>query len=273
MPSASTIDVTGSTVVYDGEGHTATVVATGSGVAEPDYTLISGGAYVSGDIDELGVDALCGNVNIDFPAWLDKALAETEFATEGVDTAYLADFISSYRAEILKLIPAEALNKLGVSTEQIDGYIDELLAVMEKLPKNAALTFHDDATYTEPGYYFFYGIVTDSDHYPSADTGLLVIEKQDIYFDLLNTTATWNGKGQMVDLNNPANADFVTVVVDRKNNTVNIILDEDAQYALNTVARILGVEFDGDVQMSTILEQYNGEELAAAIVELINELE
>ena len=277
-PAASTMDVTGGTVTYDGEGHTATVVATGSGVTEPDYTLISGGAYVSGDINEVGVDAFHGNVNIDFPAWLDKALAEHEFKTEGVDTAYLTDFISSYRDDALALIPVEALVKLGIAEEEINayiaklnGYIDELLAVLEKLPADVELTFNDDVTYTEPGYYFYYGIVTDSDHYPSADTGLLVIEKKEILFDLLDTKATWNGMGQMVDQNNPENADFTTVVIDRKNNTINIILDEDAQYVLNAVAKLLGVEFDGDVQMSTILDKYNGKEVAAAIVELINE--
>ena len=277
-PAASTMDVTGGTVTYDGEGHTATVVATGSGVTEPDYTLISGGAYVSGDINEVGVDAFHGNVNIDFPAWLDKALAEHEFKTEGVDAAYLTDFISSYRDDALALIPVEALVKLGVAEEEINsyiaklnGYIDELLAVLEKLPAGVALTFNDDVTYTEPGYYFYYGIVTDSDHYPSADTGMLVIEKKEILFDLLDTKVTWNGKGQMVDLNNPENADFVTVVIDRKNNTINIVLDEDAQYALNAVAKLLGVEFDGDVQMSTILDKYNGKEVADAIVKLIDE--
>lgn len=279
-PAASTMDVTGDTVTYDGEGHTATVKATGSGVTEPDYTLISGGAYVSGDINKVGVDAFHGNVNIDFPAWLDKALAEHEFAAEGVNTTYLIEFISAYRDDVLALIPAEKLAQLGIETEKVNAiieklnaYIDELLAILEKLPKNVILTFKDDVTYTEPGYYFYYGIVTDSDHYPASDTGLLVIEKKPLVFDLLNTTATWNGNGQMVDLNNPENADFTTVVIDRKHNTINILLDEDAQYALNAVAKILGVEFDGDVQISTIIEKYNGEELAAAIVELIGQLE
>ena len=277
-PAASTMDVTGGTVTYDGKGHTATVVATGSGVTEPDYTLISGGAYVSGNINEVGVDAFHGNVNIDFPAWLDKALAEHEFKTEGVDTAYLTDFISSYRDDALALIPVETLVKLGVAEKEINAYIaklnsyiDELLAVLEKLPAGVALTFNDDVTYSEPGCYLFYGIVTDSDHYPAADTGLLVIEKKDILFDLKNTTVSWNGEGQMVDMENPENADFVTVVIDRKNNTANIILDEDAQYVLNAVAKLLGVEFDGDVQMSTILDKYNGKEVADAIVKLIDE--
>ena len=275
----SEIAVTGDTVTYDGNGHTAQVEIT-KGHPNADYTLISGGAYVSGDINEVGLEALHGNVNIDLPRWLDEALAEYEF-TDGVNAAKLADYIEAYRDELVAAVKDTKLvdwnivteEQVNAAVEKLNAYIDELVAVLKKLPTDVALTFVDDITYAEPGAYFYYGIVTDSDHYPSTDTGLLVIEKKDMVYDLLNTTYTWDGEGKMVEINNPNNADALTLIIDRKNNTANFLIDNDAQYLLNTVARILGVDFDGDVQMSTILEKYSGEEVAAAIVKLITEAE
>ena len=283
-PAESAIEVSGyagtDAITYDGNGYTVDVVATGSGVTEPDYTLISGGAYISGNIDEIGVDAFRGNVNIDFPAWLDEALSAHEFKNEGVDTAYLIDFIESYRDDLVAAIPVAKLTELGADEakinayiEKLNVYIDELLALLVKLPNGVALTFNDDVTYTEPGYYFYYGIVTDSDHYPASDTGLLVIEKMDMVYDLLDTTYNWDGEGKMVDINNLYNADALTLIIDRKNNTANFLIDSDAEYLLKSLARILNVDFDGDVQMSTILEKYNGAEIADAIVKLIAEAE
>ena len=273
-PTKSTIDVTGDTVIYDGNGHTANVV-TGSaaGSLKPDFTLISGGAWITGDVNEVGVDAFYGNVNIDFPKWFDAVLAEYEF-TEGVDSAYLTRFFTAYRNEMVAKVNQIA-EKVGVTVtvEQLNAYIDELLAVLAKMPSDVVLTFNDNVTYTEPGAYLYYGIVTDSDHYPSTDTGLLVIEKKDMSFELIDTTVTWDGDGHMTDVANPSGADFITIVVDRQNNAVSIVLDEDAQFLLNKLAEILNVEFDGNVQLSNIVDNYNGAEIASAIVELIDGLQ
>lgn len=273
-PAESTISVTGKTVVYNGKGHTVTVEA------PADYTLISGGAYVNGNINEVGVDAIYGNVNIDFPRWLDEALAEHEFKQEGIDTTYLIDFITSYRDDLVAKIPAEGLINAGfdeaeitAAIDKLNATIDEILVVLNKLPEGVSLTFNDNIAYTEPGAYAYYGIVTDSDYYPSADTGLVVIEKKDLYFDLTDTTVTWDGNSHMVNVKNPGSADFVTVVIDRVNNTINFRIEEDAQYLINSLARILDVDFDGDVQLSTLIEQYSGKELAEAVVMLIGEME
>lgn len=285
-PAESKIEVTGGTVPYDGEAHTATVAVD---KYNSDYTLISGGAYISGDVEEVGVDAFHGNLNINFPEWFDDVLTENNIP-KTITATDLAQFIKTYREQAIAAIPTEKLVKLGLEetkineiTEKLNGYIDELLIVLEKLPKNVILTIGENSSYTEPGAYLYYGIVTDSDRYPYytdtkgnrvvGDTGLLIIEKADLVYDLLDTTVTWDGEGHMVDVNNEKNADALQLIIDRETNTMNILLDNDAQYLLNALARILDVEFDGDVQMSTILEQYNGAELAAAIVDLINEAE
>ena len=268
----SSIDVTGGNVKYDGDGHTVNVTVTGGNV-KPDHTLISGGVTVSGDISQIGVDAFHGNVNVDFPKWLDANLKQYEWFDEGVDAAYLMDFIGAYRDELMAALPADVLAQLNITEAQLNAYIDQLLTVLEKLPEDVNITFEDAITYTEPGYYFYYGIVTDSDHYPATDTGLLVIEKLEMDFDLTDTTVTWDDEGHMTNTNNPNNADYVTVIIDRENNTFNLMLDADAQYLLNTMARILGEEFDGDVQLSTIINDYSGQELAAAMVELISQMQ
>ncbi len=202
-PDDSAIEVTGGTVTYDGAGHTASVAIT-EGLANADYVLISGGVDNANE-DELTVEDFIGTVNIDLPRWLDEALAEHEFKTEGVDAAYLTDFITSYRDDLVAAVPAEMLVALGVPQADVDAflaemnaYIDELLEVIGKIPADAAITFNDNVTYTEAGYYFFYGIVADSDHYPSGDAGLLVIEPKDITeADVkLGDALTYNGTEQ-----------------------------------------------------------------------------
>ena len=197
----STIDVTGGTVDYDGNGHTATVKpgSTVSGL-KPDYTLISGGAWISGDINSVGINAFHGNVNIDFPKWFDAVIADTEAFQNGVTPAYLIRFINAYRDDVVA-DAADALAKIGVdmNIDQVNAYIDELLAVLAQMPADVTLTFIDNITYTEPGCYFYYGIVTDSDHKPSTDAGVLVIEPTDIT-DLEATDTVYNGNEQTTAL-------------------------------------------------------------------------
>ena len=271
----SNIDVNGGTVEYNGEGHTADVTSE-SEVAglRPDYTLISGGAYITGDINTAGINAFHSNVNIDFPRWFDAVIADTEAFQNGVTPAYLSRFINSYRDEVVA-DAVDALSKFDVSIDdKMNAYIDELLYVLEQMPADVTLTFVDNITYTEPGYYFYYGIVTDSDHYPSTDTGLLVIEQADgLVYDLLDTIVYYDGQGQMVTINNPENHEAINVIIDRENNVINIVFEENAQYIINKIAELLEFEFDGNAQISNIVENYAGREVADALVELINELE
>ncbi len=266
-PAKSTISVTGGEVKYDGEGHTVKVEIAGAGVnVVPDYTLISGGVTVSGDINEVGLDALHGNVNIDFPAWVDALLAENEFFAEGVDTAYLIDFITSYRDDVVGLVPVDKLVDLCVPVEKVNAivdcmnaYFDGVLAVLAKLPKDVNLTFVDDVTYTEPGFYFYYGIVTDSDQCVSADTGLLHIYKNVNNFDLLDTTVEYDGNEHWVDMVNDANVDYLGMVIDRENNVVNFILEDDVMYLMN----MLGITVPAEFNLSDIYAKLEGEDVEA----------
>lgn len=208
-PAKSDISVTGGTVAYNGKKQTATVKAESpnSTVTSPDYTLISGTVDISAGVQNVGLESLCGDVNIDLPNWLDDVLAETEFNRVDADVASVAKFISTYRNDLLKLIPDQMLESAGLSTETVEaimqklnGGIDELLKVLDKLPDNVHLTFESNKGYTELGSYFYYGIVTDSDHIPAADTGLLVIVPATITADDVEVTSqhVYNGKEQTV---------------------------------------------------------------------------
>lgn len=208
-PAKSDISVTGGTVAYNGKKQTATVKAESpnSTVTSPDYTLISGTVDISAGVQNVGLESLCGDVNIDLPNWLDNVLAKTEFNQVDADVASVAKFISTYRNDLLKLIPEQMLESTGMSNETVEaiiqklnGGIDELLKVLDKLPDDVHLTFESNKGYTELGSYFYYGIVTDSDHIPAADTGLLVIEPAAISDDDVEVTfkPVYNGKEQTV---------------------------------------------------------------------------
>ena len=158
----SSIDVTGGNIKYDGEGHTVDVNNIGGNV-RPDYILISGNVNFNGNADQIDFGAFRGNVNIDLPNWLDAYLAEHEFFQNGIDKAYLINFINAHADEI------------GEYTD-----VAAVIEALSKLPENVNITFESNITYTNVGYYFYYGIVADSDHYPSVDTGLLVIEKASV---------------------------------------------------------------------------------------------
>lgn len=204
-PAKSDISVTGGTVAYNGKKQTATVKAESpnSTVTSPDYTLISGTVDISAGVQNVGLESLCGDVNIDLPNWLDNMLAKTEFNQVDADVASVATFISTYRNDLLKLIPELMLESTGMSNETVEamiqklnGGIDELLKVLAKLPDDVNLTFESNKGYTELGSYFYYGIVTDSDHIPAADTGLLVIEPAEITSVDVTTEHVYDGKEQ-----------------------------------------------------------------------------
>ena len=204
-PAKSDISVTGGTVAYNGKKQTATVKAESpnSTVTSPDYTLISGTVDISAGVQNVGLESLCGDVNIDLPNWLDNVLAKTEFNRVDADVASVATFISEYRNDLLKLIPELMLESTGMSNETVEamiqklnGGIDELLKVLTKLPDDVNLTFESNKGYTELGSYFYYGIVTDSDHIPAADTGLLVIEPAEITSVDVTTKHVYDGKEQ-----------------------------------------------------------------------------
>lgn len=279
-PAKSTISVTGGNVQYDGKEHTAEIIVN-EGKLNADYTLFSGHVGVDADIDKLGVEAFTANVHVDMPKWLYDVLSETEAVRDGVNGAYLADFISSYKDELLSKIPVDVLAELGVEQASIDAvieklsaYIDQLTTVLAKLPENVGVTFSDNkqiAAYTDPGYYGYYGIVTDSDFYPAADAGLLVIEKLPLTFDLLDTTKTWNGEEQFVEENNPNNADYFAIIANREAQTVNFLLDADLMYLVDKIEQISGVEIPETMDIAELRANEDVQKIIEAVNTLIAE--
>lgn len=151
---------------YDAQGHALSgliQVTTGSGV-DPDTTIISASLAAEGDFSQDGFAAVEGNVNVDFPAWLDQILAE-QYPQDFVDGVNAADVLEKFKSYQAKL------TELGVSAETLTAVTNAL----SKLPQNATLTFRDDVVCTQVGVYAVMAVVTDSDHLPSADTGILVI--------------------------------------------------------------------------------------------------
>ena len=261
-PTTATIKVTGKEVLYNEAGHTVQVEVTSAADENltVDYTLISGGATVSGDIDEVGLDAFHGNVNIDFPRWLDEALSKYDLYNGGVNKNSLASFINANRAELVSFVS----EKVSKDIPELDAYIDELLTVLGKLPQDVALTFENNKTYTEPGYYFFYGIVTDSDHLPAADTGLVHIYKEVNNFDLKDTTVCYDGTEKWVEMDNDAGADYLALVINRADNSLNILLEDDVMAMLEKLPI--------DLPDSVTFPDLNGLVDTSAVVDALEEI-
>lgn len=282
VPAESTIEVTGGTYTYEaGVERAAAVTATGAGVTDPDYTVISGYVDVDGNIDEVGVDAFNGNVNIDFPDWVDNALAAKDFEfVDGVSPAYVKEFMESYIDDVAAMIPEDKLIEAGIAAEDLEAakaaamdVYNMTIELLTKMPEDVTITFNDDVTYTEPGAYFYYGIVTDSDHKPSTDTGLLIIEKMPHAFDLLDTVVPYNGESQFVDVVNEVNTDMFAMIVDREENIVNLQLDTDLLYVVEKIETLTGYNLMDGVPVSSLYSELNAEELAALILSAIEEVE
>ena len=235
-PADSVISVTGGTVDYDGKEHSVIVDAQGA-----DVTLISGTANLTGEITQIGLEAITGNVNVDFPKWLDKILS-VQFADAYANGVAADDLIYKLKQH------QAALVELGLSEDMIG----DVIAVLEQIPATVTVTFNDGVAYTAPGVYVFMGVVTDSDRMPSADTGLLVIRKEYMDFQLQDTTVTQNGKEHFADLVNPENSDYVAVIIDRENNLGNIILEEDMNALVAALEQALGYELPKTIDVTSI---------------------
>ena len=235
-PAQSSIEVTGGEFVYDGQPHGVTVTA------PADVTMISGAVTFNGDVDGLGIEDVQGILNVDFPKWLDAILSK-QFAdayANGVSTDDVLFKLEQHEAALLEM---------GVTEEMINS----LTNLMKNLPDNVVIRFNDNVTYSEPGFYAYYGIVTDSDYIPSYDTGLVVIQKEGMVVDMLDTTVVYNGQGQFVNINNSKNSDYVTVIIDRENNIGNIILEDDLNHLVDLIENALGRELPKTINVTELM--------------------
>lgn len=188
MPTESTIEVDNAYIVYgvDESVNADSLVTAGSTVEGivPDTTVITAMLKDSADFSEDGLAAIEGVVNVDFPAWLDTILKEH---VETLAPAY--DGTGVEAGDVVVLIEAykSSFEELGVSTETINA----LISVLAQIPDNLKLTCLDDVAISDVGAYLVVGIVTDSDHVPSVDAGIVLVVPNTVKAEL-EYIQNWN---------------------------------------------------------------------------------
>ena len=205
-PSKSTIKVENELIKWDNKEHKVNnfVETTSVNVPAltPDTIIISAGVYADLDAN-IGLDSIKGNINIDMPVWLDEIIKKLGVLDAAYADGIDASVVINYTARI-----KEELDSLEIDSSSFDS----IIKVIEQLPTKAKLTFHDDKGYKDAGTYLIIGIVTDSNHYPSIDAGLMVI-----YPDYEKAELHWNYN----DSNNIFTLDTLSVVDLGANATLN----------------------------------------------------
>lgn len=277
-PSKSTIDVENEAIKYDGSEHKINGFVDANSVnvpgLKPDTTIISAGIYADLDANT-GLDAIKGNVNIDMPDWLDKVFNHLNVLEAGYADGISAETFLAYVEKM-----EASLVELGVETDAFD----EIVSIIEQLPGKTTLTFHNDKGFTEVGAYLIIGVVTDSDHYPSVDAGIVVIypdaTKVDLQFNKTwddNNVFTWNYL-QNYDLNANAydlNTDNLNAEATAKVTNLFVGFADDGRIILTTDK----AELDNGVyeQVSFVLDlsnhPYYAEPISREIVIVPNPVE
>ncbi len=169
-PSKSTIAVGDDVKVYDGKSYDVAALIDAKSVnvpaLTPDTTVVTAQLTTDMSFEQNGLGAIQGAANMDFPVWLDKILSEKypDAFANGINAGDFAAKLAQY---------TDKLKELGITEEMLA----ELTNVLNSIPSDVRLTFHDlaDVAPTEIGAYVVVGIVTDPNHYPAVDAGLLVI--------------------------------------------------------------------------------------------------
>ncbi len=194
----------------------------------PDTTVISAALAATGDFSKDAWEAVTGNVNVDFPAWLDTLLEQyvpgmlAGEMTPADFTSKVTDKVPSIMAKAQELADQNNLNvDLSGLEDILLNTLTEVQSVVDQLPDNVTLSFQDDASASNVGAYVVVGIVTDSDHYPAVDMGVLVIypEATQTYlkFDYVDANGIWTQELlKHVSLTSSAYADanFATLAPD-----------------------------------------------------------
>ncbi len=229
-PSKSNVTVDNSAIKYeDGKVNYVNGLVKPSSVnvpgLKPDTTIISVG--LSANLDAInGLSSINGTVNIDLPRWLDEVLQKYNLLEAGYDTGITAGTFVSY-IETLKAKLAD----LGIDAAALD----KIAGIVNQIPVTTNLTFKDNVGYTKVGAYLIIAVVTDSDHYPSAAAGVMVIypdaTKVDLGFD-----KTW-------DDNNVFTQNYLNVYDLNAKAYLNGALHEDASALVTNI--FVGFADDG----------------------------
>lgn len=129
-------------------------------------TVIVAGIDVNGDFSENGFAAVDGVVNVDFPARVDKVLANVipDAYTNGVTVKTFVQALEKAKS---------ALESAGIDTTAIDDIIEMLSA----MPDSVTLTFKETSEINPAaiGAYVVAAVITDPDYKADADIGTLFI--------------------------------------------------------------------------------------------------
>ena len=275
-PSKSTITVENEAIKWDGNEHTVNGFVDAGSVnvpdITPDTTIISAGIFANLDAN-IGLDAIKGNVNIDMPVWLDNVIKKLGVLEAGYAEGITADTFLSYVNKI-----QTALQDNGIEIDPFNKIVD----VIKQLSGNTVLTFHDNKGYKDIGIYLVIGIVTDSDHYPSADAGILVIypdaEKVDLQYN-----KTWDNNNvftqaylQNYDLNAQAfyNGAFSQSLTDK---TINLFVGfaDHGEFILTSDKTALDNGIYAEVSFLLVLDNitYYAEPISREVIILPNNAE
>jgi len=187
-PTESTITVDNVVAEYTGEELNIAEqlkIQAGSTVAghTPDTTVITASIAATSDFSENGWEAVSGVVNVDFPGWVDAILLEhAPSIYEGMTPAEFNTKVTGKVPSIVDRFEA-VLTEKGVEADlsglesQLLAALAEIQSVVDQLSDNVTLRFDETDTLTANavGTYLVIGVVTDSDHYPSMDAGVLLI--------------------------------------------------------------------------------------------------
>ena len=170
-PAESEIVVGNEMVQYNGESvnmkETLEVQASSkTSAVSVDATIIT--AQIKNNGEENLLNAIDGNVNVDLPKWADELIAQYGLMDYELPVGEFVAAIKEMEGKVAKLAAAAEV-ELDLAA------FDKLIEVIEQLPEETILTFNDDADCKDVGLYLVIGVVTDSDHYPSVDAGVLVI--------------------------------------------------------------------------------------------------
>ena len=212
QPSArASISVTDVRRVYDGVAVPVNSMVT-SAPADAARTIISAGVKVSGNIETDGFAALEGTINLDFPPRVDRLLEQAGVNRNQVLSA------SGLRARFSALLSS-------VSDATDSKLLSEISSLLNQIPTDANLTFRDNVSYADIGVYGVIGVITDPNYAPAMDAGVLVIQPQEVEFDVLDTERLYDGTEKFPDIVNEENLKYISIIRDSENN-VNVILPE-----------------------------------------------
>ncbi len=180
-PAKSAVEVTSDLYIYNGTRHFLAdqFKATGAAGLTPDTTVISAEIADVGNVKEDGWEAVSRNLNVDFPVWVDTLLkAEVpDVYQNGITAGEFADKIVGKLPDLLaKLEELEISGDLATkAATALTDALKQVSDVIAKVDADAKLTFYDNEYAQNVGVYLYTVIVTDSDHYPSAGTGFVVV--------------------------------------------------------------------------------------------------